>query len=102
MPLTKPKFLSISLIFFLFHLNARAIDSQALSQRASHLFLRLAGVPLALTDPRRTQMDLFIAQGRDEDAAHIATGDPNFYNATVKSWAMVMSNLDRDAFGTFN
>lgn len=47
---------------------------------------------LALNDPRRSQMQSLIEQGRVLDAAKIASQDDNFLNLTVRQFAAPMSN----------
>lgn len=75
-------------VVFLAVPDARA-DSASKAQR---LFNRLAGYPLALNDPRRSQMQSLIEQGRVLDAAKIASQDDNFLNLTVRQFAAPMSN----------
>lgn len=72
------------------------------STKARKLFERLTGVPLGVNDPRLTQMSTLISQGKDLEAAKIATQDPAFYNDTVRQWAAPMSNKDQTAFVSLN
>jgi hypothetical protein len=68
--------------------SARADDAA----KAARLFNRLAGYNLSVSDPRRSQMQALLSQGRPIDAARIATLDDNFYNVTVRQFAAPLSN----------
>ncbi|HEX4924571.1 MAG TPA: hypothetical protein VFV50_10810 [Bdellovibrionales bacterium] len=72
------------------------------STKARKLFERLTGVPLSVNDPRLNQMATLISQGKNLEAAQIATQDPAFYNDTVRQWAAPMSNKDQTAFVPLN
>ncbi|MGE3975557.1 MAG: hypothetical protein AB7F59_13610 [Bdellovibrionales bacterium] len=71
-------------------------------ETARKLFERLTGVPLMLNDPRLPQMEAMVQSGQLRAAAQIATNDDNFYNETVRYWAMPMSNKDGTAFAPLN
>ena len=70
--------------------------------KARKLFERLTGIPLSVNDPRLNQMATLISQGKDLQAATIATNDPAFYNDTVRQWAAPMSNKEGSAFVPLN
>lgn len=66
-------------------------------EQAWKLHNRLTGVPPVKTanqDPLR-DMELAIAGGRPEDAAEIATQNPNFYNIVLKNWIKPWSNREQ-------
>lgn len=72
-----------------------AVTSFALTPRESAIKMhnRLAGVP-----PRADvldQMEVFISQGRAEEAANIAISNKNFINIVMKNWVKSWSNREQ-------
>ncbi len=67
---------------------------------AQRLYQRLTGVPL--DDARLAQMTTLVGQGRIQDAAHIATSDPFFYNMTVWDMATGIATVDQTPYVDFN
>ncbi len=63
-------------------------------RRAMVLFRRLAGINISPLDVRVKQMARLIKQGREKEAAHIATSNPSFYDITVRQMASRLSNRD--------
>jgi hypothetical protein len=98
----KPNFMLILLTAFVCMVMTANIASAGAEQQADRLFLRIAGVPLQLDDPRRPQMIALIQQGKLIDAAAIALDDDNFYNVTLKQWAATLTNRDEDPFTGLN
>ncbi len=70
--------------------------------KAQRLFDRLAGVPIPMSDPRFAQMQALIAAGNLDGAAKIATADDNFYNITLKHFALPMSSPTEDPVQPLN
>jgi hypothetical protein len=71
-------------------------------ETARNIFERITGVPLPLKDPRLSQMTNMVRSGQMLQAAEIATNDDNFYNETIRYWALPMSNKDQTAFAPLN
>lgn len=71
-------------------------------EQAIRLFDRLAGVPIALDDPRLAQMESLIKQGKLQEAAQVATNDDGFYNITIKHLSVPMTNVAEDVLAPFN
>jgi hypothetical protein len=61
---------------------------------AKAVFLRLTGTGLLDNDPRFTNMVNAISDGRPQDAARIATADPNFYGVVLRNWSAPWSSVD--------
>ncbi len=70
-------------------LQSAVADTKSKSER---LFKRLTGYPLPLNDPRRSQIESLVSQGRNLEAARIASADPSFLNLTVRQFAAPLSN----------
>ncbi len=71
------------------------------AELAARLFHRLAGTPLKLGDPRRTEMAKAIVENRWEDAAKVATSDDGFLETTVRHWAAPLGRRAEDPYGDF-
>ncbi|MGE5087054.1 MAG: hypothetical protein ACM3MG_12185 [Bacillota bacterium] len=66
-------------------------DTQLIAKK---LYERLVSTKISLDDPILAQMTALLEKGDKLGAARIATADPNFYNTTVKTMALEMSNRD--------
>ncbi|MGE0615796.1 MAG: DUF1585 domain-containing protein [Bacteriovoracia bacterium] len=64
--------------------------------QAQMLFQRLAGHPIALSDPKLAEMMNYIRQGQRAVAASFATNTPGFYNNTVLTFATRMLDPSED------
>jgi hypothetical protein len=71
-------------------------------ETAQVLFRRLAGIPIASSDPRLAQMEAMIAAGNYDGAAAIATADNSFLNVTVRGWACPLSSRTDDPLEPLN
>ncbi len=88
---------SITLAMSLVALAATTADAaQTHRQRAVRIWDRVAGIPILNNDPRLAQMEALVAQGRDAEAAAIASSDDSFYNITLRRFFAVLSNRPED------
>lgn len=69
---------------------------------AMRLFERVSGVPLNLDDPRLAPMTSLVKAGKLDEAAQIAIADDHFYDVTLKTWALALSNRAETPFADFN
>jgi hypothetical protein len=70
------------------------------NEQAKRIFDRIAGVPPSATE--LTQMASFLQSGDPSDAVNIALQAPQFYNTTLKNFAMPWTNRDQTAFAPLN
>jgi hypothetical protein len=70
------------------------------NEQAKRIFDRIAGVPPSATE--LTQMAGFIQGGDPASAANIALQAPQFYNTTLKNFAMPWTNRDQTVFAPLN
>jgi hypothetical protein len=70
------------------------------NEQAKRIFDRIAGVPPSATE--LSQMSTFIAGGDPTSAANIAMQAPQFYNTTLKNFAMPWTNRDQTVFAPLN
>lgn len=69
-------------------------------EQARRIHDRLAGVPP--TDAILNQMELDVTNGAALNAAYDAMDNPNFYNVTLKNFAMPWTNREENAFAPLN
>ena len=70
------------------------------NEQAKRIFDRIAGVP---PNPAElAQMATFIQSGDPTSAANIAMQAPQFYNTTLKNFAMPWTNRDQSVFAPLN
>jgi hypothetical protein len=69
-------------------------------EQAKRLFDRIAGVPPSAAE--LTRMSTFILNGDPTSAANIALAAPQFYNTTLKNFAMPWTNRDQTVFAPLN
>jgi hypothetical protein len=70
------------------------------NEQAKRIFDRIAGVPPDATE--LGQMATFIQNGDPTSAANIALAAPQFYNTTLKNFAMPWTNRDQTVFAPLN
>jgi hypothetical protein len=70
------------------------------NEQAKRIFDRIAGVPPSATE--LAQMSTFISGGDPSSAANIAMQAPQFYNTTLKNFAMPWTNRDQTVFAPLN
>ena len=70
------------------------------NEQAKRIFDRIAGVPPSATE--LGQMATFIQNGDPTSAANIALQAPQFYNTTLKNFAMPWTNRDQTVFAPLN
>ena len=70
------------------------------NEQAKRIFDRIAGVPPSATE--LAQMSTFISGGDPTSAANIALQAPQFYNTTLKNFAMPWTNRDQTVFAPLN
>jgi hypothetical protein len=70
------------------------------NEQAKRIFDRIAGVPPSATE--LAQMATFIQGGDPTSAANIALAAPQFYNTTLKNFAMPWTNRDQTVFAPLN
>ncbi len=70
------------------------------NEQAKRIFDRIAGVPPDATE--LGQMATFIQNGDPTSAANIALQAPQFYNTTLKNFAMPWTNRDQTVFAPLN
>ncbi len=70
------------------------------NEQAKRIFDRIAGVPPSATE--LAQMSTFIAGGDPTSAANVAMQAPQFYNTTLKNFAMPWTNRDQTVFAPLN
>ncbi|HEV2700116.1 MAG TPA: hypothetical protein VGV09_00685 [Steroidobacteraceae bacterium] len=70
------------------------------NEQAKRIFDRIAGVPPNATE--LGQMATFIQGGDPMSAANIALQAPEFYNTTLKNFAMPWTNRDQTVFAPLN
>jgi hypothetical protein len=70
------------------------------NEQAKRIFDRIAGVPPNATE--LSQMATFIQGGDPTSAANIALQAPQFYNTTLKNFAMPWTNRDQTVFAPLN
>jgi len=77
--------------------------SQALAgpaEQAKRIFDRIAGVPPSAAE--LAQMTQLIQSGDTADAVNVALAAPQFYNTTLKNFAMPWTNRSQTAFAPLN
>jgi hypothetical protein len=70
------------------------------NEQAKRIFDRIAGVPPSATE--LAQMSAFITGGDPTSAANVALQAPQFYNTTLKNFAMPWTNRDQTVFAPLN
>ena len=70
------------------------------AEQAKRIFDRIAGVPPSAAE--LAQMTQLIQGGDTADAVNIALAAPQFYNTTLKNFAMPWTNRDQTAFAPLN
>jgi hypothetical protein len=70
------------------------------NEQAKRIFDRIAGVPPSASE--LTQMSALITGGNPTGAANIALQAPQFYNTTLKNFAMPWTNRDQTVFAPLN
>jgi len=70
------------------------------NEQAKRIFDRIAGVPPSATE--LAQMSTFISGGDPTSAANVALQAPQFYNTTLKNFAMPWTNRDQTVFAPLN
>ena len=70
------------------------------NEQAKRIFDRIAGVPPSASE--LTQMSALITGGNPAGAANIALQAPQFYNTTLKNFAMPWTNRDQTVFAPLN
>jgi hypothetical protein len=70
------------------------------NEQAKRIFDRIAGVPPSASE--LAQMATFIQGGDPTSAANIALLAPQFYNTTLKNFAMPWTNRDQTVFAPLN
>jgi hypothetical protein len=70
------------------------------NEQAKRIFDRIAGVPPSATE--LAQMSTLITGGDPTSAANIALQAPQFYNTTLKNFAMPWTNRDQTVFAPLN
>ena len=70
------------------------------NEQAKRIFDRIAGVPPSASE--LTQMSALITGGSPTGAANIALQAPQFYNTTLKNFAMPWTNRDQTVFAPLN
>jgi hypothetical protein len=70
------------------------------NEQAKRIFDRIAGVPPSASE--LAQMATFIQGGDPTSAANIALQAPQFYNTTLKNFAMPWTNRDQTVFAPLN
>src|SRR5580704_7273185 len=70
------------------------------NEQAKRIFDRIAGVPPSASE--LTQMATLISGGDPTSAANIALQAPQFYNTTLKNFAMPWTNRDQTVFAPLN
>src|SRR5665213_697439 len=70
------------------------------NEQAKRIFDRIAGVPPSATE--LAQMATFIQGGDSTSAANVALQAPQFYNTTLKNFAMPWTNRDQTVFAPLN
>ena len=70
------------------------------AEQAKRIFDRIAGVPPSASE--LTQMTQLIQSGDTTDAVNIALAAPQFYNTTLKNFAMPWTNRSQTAFAPLN
>ena len=100
----KNKLLTLILSFF----TAISSAQLSVSELASLIYLRVAGVPLPLQSedgsphPLRVKMENLIKEGKLQEAAYEATSEPTFYSITLVSTFVPYSNPDKSTKAPLN